>query len=86
MNGHSPLQGPLIHVDPETTIKGIRLQDYYRLHLYNALTPGHRNSLPMPDDLPDATYQFTCEFGGLFKTLLLMPDTLWSDLYPEGKG
>ncbi len=72
------LAGPLIHVDPETTINGIRLRDYYHLHLYNALTPGHPNSLPMPEDLPDSTYQFTCEFGGLFKTLLLMPDTLWS--------
>ncbi len=72
------LAGPLIHVDPDTEIRGIRLRDYYKLHLYNALTPGHPNSLPMPEDLPDSTYQFTCEFGGLFKTLLLMPDTLWS--------
>jgi len=72
------LAGPLIHVDPDTEIKGIRLRDYYRQHLYNALTPGHPNSLPMPEDLPDSTYQFTCEFGGLFKTLLLMPETLWS--------
>jgi hypothetical protein len=31
----------------------------------------------MPEDLPDATYQFTCEFGGLLKTLLLLPDVLW---------
>lgn len=72
------LAGPLIHVDPDVTVKGIKLRDYYRLHLYNALTPGHVNSLPLPEDLPDATYQFTCEFGGLFKTLLLIPDTLWS--------
>ena len=72
------LAGPLIHVDPDTKINRIRLQDYYKLHLYNALTPGHPNSLPLPEDLPDSTYQFTCEFGGLFKTLLLMPDTLWS--------
>lgn len=72
------LAGPLIHVNPETEIKGIKLRDYYALHLYNALTPGHPNSLPLPEDLPDATYQFTCEFGGLFKTLLLMPETLWS--------
>ena len=71
------LAAPLIHVDPETSIKGIKLRDYYSLHLYNALTPGHANSLPMPEDLPDATYQFTCEFGGLTKTLLLMPDALW---------
>ncbi len=31
----------------------------------------------MPEDLPDATYQFTCEFGGWTKTMLLMPDVLW---------
>jgi hypothetical protein len=72
------LAGPLIHVNRGITINGIRLHEYYKLHLYNALTPGHANSLPLPEDLPDATYQFTCEFGGLFKTLLLMPDTLWS--------
>ena len=72
------LAGPLIHEDPETRIRGIKLRDYYCLHVYNALTPGHPNSLPLPEELPDATYQFTCEFGGLFKTLLLMPDTIWS--------
>lgn len=71
------LAAPLIHVDPETCIRGINLRDYYCHHFYNALTPGHVNSVPMPEDLPDATYQFTCEFGGLTKTLLLMPDVLW---------
>ncbi len=72
------LAGPLIHVDPEVTINGIKLRDYYSLQIYNAFTPGHPNSLPLPEELPDSTYQFTCEFGGLFKTLLLMPDTIWS--------
>jgi hypothetical protein len=72
------LAGPLIHVDPEICIKGIKLRDYYCVHLYNALTPGHQNSLPLPEDLPDSNYQFTCEFGGLFKTLLLLPDSLWN--------
>ena len=76
------IAGPLIHLDPEVVIKGIKLKDYYSLQLYNALTPGHSNSLPMPEDLPDSTYQFTCEFGGLFKTLLLIPETLW-DTYTE---
>jgi len=71
------LAGPLIHNDPEVSISGIRLQDYYATHIYRALTPGNPNSLPLPEELPDATYQFTCEFGGLFKTLLLMPDTIW---------
>ena len=72
------LAGPLMHVDPEITINNIKLKDYYCLQLYNALTPGHPNSIPLPEELPDATYQFTCEFGGLFKTLLLMPDIIWS--------
>lgn len=72
------LAAPLIHLDPATTIRNINLRDYYRLHFYNAFTPGHTNSLPLPEELPDSNYQFTCEFGGLFKTLLLMPDTLWS--------
>ncbi|MCK9640360.1 MAG: DUF2264 domain-containing protein, partial [Prolixibacteraceae bacterium] len=71
------LAAPLIHIDPATTINNINLRDYYCLHLYNAFTPGHANSLPLPEDLPDSNYQFTCEFGGLFKTLLLMPDTIW---------
>jgi hypothetical protein len=71
------LAGPLMHVEPEVTVNNIKLRDYYCLHLYNAFTPGHPNSLPLPEELPDATYQFTCEFGGLFKTLLLLPDIIW---------
>ncbi len=71
------LAGPLMHLEPEVEIGGIRLREYYGHQLYTALTPGHSNSLPLPEDLPDATYQFTCEFGGLFKTLLLLPDIIW---------
>ena len=71
------LAGPLMHVDHEITIKNIKLREYYCHHIYNALTPGHPNSIPLPEDLPDATYQFTCEFGGLCKLLLLMPDIIW---------
>ena len=79
------LAGPLIHNDPETTINNIKLRDYYCLQFYNAFTPGHPASLPLPEDLPDSNYQFTCEFGGLFKTLLLIPDTLWSYFTREQK-
>jgi len=74
------LAAPLIHVDPEIRIGGIKLRDYYCHHFYNALTPGHPNRLPLPEDLPDATYQFTCEFGGWTKTLLLLPDVMWPHL------
>ncbi len=71
------LAAPLMHVNPEISINGIKLRDYYLHHFYNALTPSHANSLPLPEELPDATYQFTCEFGGWTKTMLLMPDVLW---------
>lgn len=71
------LAGPLMHVEPEVTINGIKLRDYYCRHLYNALTPGHPTSIPLPEELPDATYQFTCELGGLCKFFLLMPDIVW---------
>ena len=79
------LAGPLLHVDPGITINGISLQEYYKHHLYHALTPGHASSLPLPEDLPDATYQFTCEFGGLTKTLLLLPDVLWPSFTQQEK-
>ena len=79
------LAGLLMHINPEIAINGIKLRDYYCLHLYNALTPGHPNSLPLPEDLPDSTYQFTCEFGGLFKTLLLLPDIIWPDYTQQQK-
>jgi len=71
------LAGPLLHDDPEVEINGIKLKEYYKHHLYQHLTRGNPTSLPLPEDLPDATYQFTCEFGGLTKTLLLLPDVLW---------
>lgn len=79
------LAGPLIHIDPETTIRGIHLRDYYCLQFYRTFTPGHANSLPLPEDLPDSNYQFTCEFGGLFKTLLLLPDTIWPSFSDQQK-
>lgn len=79
------LAGPLIHVDPDIRINGIHLREYYCYHLYRALTPGNPNSLPLPGDLPDSNYQFTCEFGGLFKTLLLLPHTLWPHFSQEQK-
>ncbi len=79
------LAGPLIHIDPTTTINNINLRDYYCLQIYNTFTPGHPNSLPLPEELPDSNYQFTCEFGGLFKTLLLMPDTIWNQYTSQQK-
>jgi len=68
---------PLMHMDPEVTIGGYKLREYYCHHLLSALTPGNPNSVPLPEELPDATYQFTCELGGLAMFLLRFPDVIW---------
>ena len=80
------IAAPLIHRNPDIEIRGYRLKDYYSYHLLRALTPGNINSVPLPESLPDATYQFTCEFGGLCKTLLLLPDVIWNDYTRQEKN
>lgn len=76
---------PLMHVEPEVEIGGYKLRDYYVHHLMQAMTPGNPTSIPYPEDLPDATYQFTCELGGLAMLLLLFPDVVWPHLNEEQK-
>ena len=71
------LAAPLMHVDPEVCVGGFKLKDYYARHLRQSLTGGHPTSIPLPVDLPDATYQFTCEIGGLCMLLLCFPDVVW---------
>jgi len=71
------IAAPLMHVEPDVQINGYKLREYYCHHFHQALTPGNPSSIPTPDELPDATYQFTCELGGLALFLLRFPDVLW---------
>jgi hypothetical protein len=71
------IAAPLMHVEPEIEINGYKLREYYCYHFHQALTPGNPLSIPHPKDLPDATYQFTCEIGGLAVFLLRFPDVIW---------
>lgn len=71
------IAAPLMHVEPDVKIAGYSLRDYYCHHFYRALTPGNPSSIPLPEELPDATYQFTCELGGLAGFLLRFPDVIW---------
>jgi hypothetical protein len=84
-NAPLPLPGRCC-ISIQTRIGNISLREYYTRQFYRAFTPGNPNSIPMPEDLPPATYQFTCEFGGLFKTLLLLPDVLWPWYSEEEKA
>lgn len=71
------IAAPLLHVDPDVAINGLLLRDYYAHHVLNALTQGNPSSIPLPTELPDATYQFTCELGGLSLFLLRFPEVIW---------
>lgn len=71
------IAAPLMHVEPDVEIGGCRLRDYYCHHFYMALTPGNPSSIPLAKELPDGTYQFTCELGGLAVFLLRFPDVIW---------
>ncbi len=79
------LAGPLLHAEKDARVGRIVLAEYFQRHLLEALTPGHVNSVPLPGQLPDATYQFTCEFGGLCKTLLLLPHVLWDTAFTRAE-
>lgn len=57
-NAYKP-QNPNYKLSPLT---GMNRSHYIELGKYlpdRALTPGNPNSLPLPEDLPDATYEFT---------------------------
>ena len=43
------LAGPLIHIDPETKIKGINLRDYYALQIYNEMGSPQNDSKQLAD-------------------------------------
>lgn len=68
---------PLLHVEPDIEINGIKLADYYRHQLLQVVTPGSATYIPKISELPDERYQMTCEFGGLATMLLQFPDVLW---------
>jgi len=74
------IAAPLLHVRPDLQIKGIPVADYYRRHITRLLTPGDPACIPMPEEIGDSYYQFTCELGGLTQILLHYPDQFWSGL------
>src|SRR5690606_4723343 len=74
---------PLMHADPEMCVGGYRSRDYDYQLLVRAKKPGTESIIPYPEDVPYATYQLTCEPGGLAMLLLLVDDVIWPYLKPE---
>ena len=73
---------PLLHVEPDAEIGGLKVRDYYLHQLLQMVTPGSATYIPRFSELPDARYQMTCEFGGLATCLLQFPDVLWPHFAP----
>lgn len=76
------LAAPLMQEDPNLSLRGMRLLDYYKRELAALTTPGGPRMLPVIGDLQmreRENWQMTCEFGGLSAILLLYP-CLWDAL------
>lgn len=73
------IAAPLIANDPEITINGIKLAEYYKHQILRLTDPdcpyfiGHGNTNDGPE-------QQTCELGNLAMWMLLLPDVIWNRL------
>ena len=79
------IAAPLVHIDPELTLNGINVRDYYAKQVLYAVTPGEKNyvlnftDMKSGDDSGNlfATYQQTVETAALVICLWLSKDEIW---------
>jgi len=79
------IAAPLIAENPDLTINGINLKDYYKYHFLQILTNkeceyyiGETSNFSRP-------YQSTCELGNLAMWNLIAPDAFWNLLSKKEK-
>jgi len=79
------IAAPLIKNDPDITIRGIRLHDYYKYHLLELLTnPQSAYFIGRARDF-DTHRQQTCELGNLAMWMILAPEVFWDALSSDEK-
>ncbi len=84
------IASPLIHIDPEITICGYSLKEYYRKQVLYACTKGHPNFVGYMEDLrelagtddPSRTFQQTVETCALVMCLDICKEEIW-DTYSK---
>jgi hypothetical protein len=80
------IAAPLILDNPDITIQGIRIQDYYKKHLLELITDEESDIfIGKPSDYP-AHVQQTCEMGNLCLWMLIAPDAFWNVLNQKEKS
>ena len=87
------ISAPLIHIEPELTLNGINIRDYYKKQVLYAVTPGEANyvlnysdmrALDKSDNV-SACYQQTVETAALVICLWLSQDEIWNTYTKEEK-
>lgn len=75
------LAAPLLRENPELTLNGICVADYYRHQLLNLINPDSPSYIPLRTGGPS---QILVEFGALAISLSVAKDILWEPL-PQAK-
>ncbi len=71
------IAAPLLMEDPELSIHGIQLAEYYKYHFLKLLTDP---SCSYFIDEPEVPSQPSCELGGLSLWMLIAPEVFWERL------
>lgn len=76
------LAGPLLKENPELTLHGVKVGDYYRYQLASFLDPDSPVFLPEKKGGGNGGQKLV-ELGGLAVSLLMAPEVFWNPLPPE---
>ena len=87
------IAAPLIHDDPEVTVGGYKLRDYYKSHILRACTRGDEYYVGTYEDMqelthresPDRAFQQTVETGSLVICLWITKPEIWDTYTLEEK-
>ena len=85
------IAAPLLHNRPDAVVRGIRVGDYYRRRIMEAVTPGSKGYLLGFEELSaiarsgETTFQHTCECASLAIGLDQCREVIWDRLTGEEK-
>ena len=87
------IAAPLVHIEPDLSINGINVRDYYAKQVLYAVTPGEKNYVLNYTDMKNsdetgnlfAAYQQTVETAALVICLWLSKEEIWDRYSKEEK-
>ncbi len=87
------ISAPLVHIEPDLTLNGINVRDYYKKQVLNAVTPGEKNYVLNYTDMKKtdtsgnlfSAFQQTVETAALVICLWLSKEEIWDTYEKEEK-